>query len=34
MYSSFKDNVLGADLADTQLISKCNKGIKFLLCLI
>ena len=34
MYSSFKDNVWGVDLADMQLISKCNKGIKYLLCLI
>ena len=24
----------GADLADMQLISKCNKGIRFLLCVI
>ena len=30
--SSFKDNILGADLADMQLISKCNKGIRYLLC--
>ena len=26
--SSFKDNISGADLADTQLISKHNKGIR------
>ena len=32
MYSSFKDNIWGADLADTQLISKYNKGIRYLLC--
>ena len=34
VYSSFKDNVWGADLADMQLISKYNKGIRFLLCVI
>ena len=34
VYSSFQDNIWGADLADTQLISKFNKGIRFLLCLI
>ena len=34
VYSSFKDNICGADLADTQLISKYNKGIRFLLCVI
>ena len=34
MYSSFKDNIWGADLADMQLISKYNKGIRFLLCTI
>ena len=32
--SPFIDNVWGADLADTQLISKFNKGIRFLLCVI
>ena len=32
--SPFIDNVWGADLADTQLISKFNKGIHFLLCVI
>ena len=32
MYSAFKDNIWGADLADMQLISKFNKG--FLLCVI
>ena len=31
VYSSFKDNIWGADLADIQLISKYNKGIRFLL---
>ena len=34
MYSTFKDNISGADLADMQLISKLNKGFKFLLCVI
>ena len=34
VYSSFKDNVWGADLADLQLVSKCNKEIRFLLCVI
>ena len=32
VYSSFEDNICGADLADIQLISKYNKGIRFLLC--
>ena len=32
--SGFKDNIWGADLADMQLISKFNKGFKFLLCVI
>ena len=34
VYSGFKDNICGADLADTQLISKFNKGLRFLLCVI
>ena len=34
MYSSFKDNNWGVDLADMQLISKYNKGIKYILCAI
>ena len=34
MYSSFKDNIWGVDLADMQLISKYNKRIKYLLCVI
>ena len=34
VHSSFKDNIWGADLADMQLISKINKGIRFLLCVI
>ena len=33
-YSAFKDNIWAADLADMQLISKFNKGFKFLLHLI
>ena len=32
VYSSFKDNIWGVDLADMQLISKYNKGIRYLLC--
>ena len=34
VYSSFKDNIWGFDLADMQLISKYNKGIIYLLCAI
>ena len=34
VYSSFKDNIWGVDLADMQLLSKFNKGIKYLLCVI
>ena len=34
VYSSFKDNVWGVDLADMQFISKYNKGIRYLLCVI
>ena len=34
MYSSFEDNIWGDDLADMQLISKYNKGIRYLLCAI
>ena len=34
MYSPFKDNIWGVDLAGIQLISKYNKGIKYLLCVI
>ena len=33
VYSGFKDNIWGADLADMQLISKFNKGFRFLLCI-
>ena len=31
VYSGFKDNIWGADLGYMQLISKFNKGFKFLL---
>ena len=34
MYSSFKYNTWGVDLADMQLISKYNKGIRYILCVI
>ena len=34
VYSSFKDNTWGTDLADMQLISKLNKEIRLLLCVI
>ena len=34
VYSRFKDNIWGDDLADMQLLSKYNKGIRFLLCAI
>ena len=34
VYSSFKDNIWGADLVDMQLISKYNKEIRCLLCVI
>ena len=34
VYSSFKGNFWGVDLADMSLISKFNKGIKYLLCVI
>ena len=34
VYSSFKDNIWGVDLADMQLISKYDKGIRYLLCVI
>ena len=29
VYSRFKDNISGADLADMQLMSKFNKGFRF-----
>ena len=31
VYSQFKDNILGVDLADMQSLSRKNKGIKYLL---
>ena len=34
LYSPFIDNICGADLADMQLISKFNKRVSFLLCVI
>ena len=34
VYSFFKDNIWSVDLADVQLISKYNKGIRYLLCAI
>ena len=34
VYSAFKGNIWGADLADMQLISIFNKGVRFLLCVI
>ena len=34
VHAAFKDNILGADLADMQLLSNYNRGIRFLLCVI
>ena len=34
VYSTFKDDIWGVDLADMQLLSKYNKGIRFSLCVI
>ena len=34
VYSSFRDNIWGVDLADMQLLSKFNKGFGVLLCVI
>ena len=34
VYLPFIDNIWGTDLADMQLIRKCNKGFRFLLCII
>ena len=34
VYSSFKDNISGVDLADMQSLSKFNKAFKYLLCVI
>ena len=33
-YSELKENIWSADLADMQLITKLNKGFRFLLCVI
>ena len=32
VHSPFMENIWGADLADMELISKFNKGFRFLLC--
>ena len=34
VYSCFKDNIWDVDLADMRLLTKFNKGIKYLLCVI
>ena len=34
VYSQFKDDIWRVDLADIKLLSKQNKGIKYLLCAI
>ena len=34
VHTAFKDNIWGADLVDMQLLSRYNKGIRFLLCAI
>ena len=34
VYSQFKDNIWGVDLADMQSLRRKNKGIKYLLCAI
>ena len=34
IYSAFKNYIWAADLADMPLISKFNKGLRFLLCVI
>ena len=34
VYSSFRENIWGLDLADMQLLGKFNKGFRFLLCVI
>ena len=34
VYSQFKDDIWGVDLADMQSLSRKNKGIKYLLCII
>ena len=34
VFSSFRDNIWGVNIADIQSLSKYNKGIKYLLCAI
>ena len=34
VYSSFRDNISGLDSADIQSLSKYNKGINYLFCVI
>ena len=34
VHAAFKDNIWGADLANMQLLSKYNKEVRFLLCII
>ena len=34
VYSQFKDNIWGVDLADMQSLSRKNNGIKYFLCAI
>ena len=34
VHLAFKDTIWGADLADMQLLSRYNKGVRFLLCVI
>ena len=34
VYSSFKDDIWGVDLADVQSLNKFSKGFKYLLCAI
>ena len=34
VYSSYRDNIWGVDLANMQSLSKYDKGIKYLLCAI
>ena len=34
VYSAFKDSIWAADLTDMQLLTRYNKGIRFLLCVI
>ena len=34
VYSQFRGNIWGVDLVDMSKLSKCNRGIKYLLCAI